>query len=277
MDQGGVRGKLCLYHHPDLRFRNEPLLLIGNFSCAHDHEVAHALFTAAESEADALQLPYLAGPLNGNVWNDYRLPISGNEPLFTGDLTQPLYYANLFCSHGFTTIHRYHSYVSVIPEIGPDTIVFPEGIAVTKIDKAKFKDDLAGLYALTNRAFVNNPFFTPAGAEQFIDKYMQVLPLVDERLTWIARKQGDPVAFLFSYRDPQHPETLVIKTAAKDPGHHLPGLMTNMARLLFLNAAEMGFSRAIHAFMHEENRSLLRSRDFGGSILRSYALLGKKL
>lgn len=251
-------------------------MLIGDFHCEDDIAVAAALFSEVTSIAKTMGKAYLVGPVNGSVWNDYRLPISGNAPLFTGDLAQPLYYADLFCRNGFTTIHRYHSYVSAVPE---DTaiITFPPDITVSNIDLEHFEDDLAGLYELSNKAFLNNPFFTPVEKEIFIGKYTQMLPLVDKRLTLVARKEQVPVAFLFSYRDPRQPGTLVIKTAAKHPGYELPGLMTSMARLLFRNIAGMGFTRAIHAFMHEENRSLLRSREFGGTILRSYALLSKKV
>lgn len=271
-----VKGSLCIYDNPGLLLYGEPVLLIGDFLCEDDKTVAAALFSAAEAIAKTKGKAYLLGPMNGSVWNDYRLPISGNGPLFTGDLAQPLYYADLFCRNGFTTIHRYHSYFSAIPE--EDSIItFPPDITVGNIDLEHFEEDLAGLCELSNSAFLNNPFFTPVDKEAFIGKYTQMLPLVDKRLTLVARKKQVPAAFLFSYRDPRQPDTLVIKTAAKHPDYELPGLMTNMARLLFRNIAGMGFTRAIHAFMHEENRSLLRSREFGGTILRSYALLSKKI
>jgi hypothetical protein len=272
-----VKGALCLYDNPEILVQGLPVLMLGNFSCINDPRVAEQLFIQATTIARQTGKSFLVGPMNGSIWHDYRLPISGNSPLFSGDMTQPLFHADLFCANGFQVIHRYHAYTSGIPDTSHENISLPEGISLRPANIGNLEAELSGLYTLCLKAFRDIPLFTPVSKEFFIHKYTQMLPLFHEQLTLIAIQNDLPVAFLFTYQDTQDPQTLIIKTAAKHPDYHLPGLMTNMARTLLKQSSGMGHTKAIHAFMHEENRSLLRSREFGGSILRSYALLGKNI
>jgi hypothetical protein len=48
-----------------------------------------------------------------------------------------------------------------------------------------------------------------------------------------------------------------------------------MVEKLYNTAWHQGYRRAIHAFMHQSNRSVQRSAEFGGRLLRSYALFAK--
>lgn len=277
VEDDAVAGSLCVYHNPEIVYQGMPALLLGNFSCINAPAVADLLFTQAGTIGRTLGKSFLIGPINGSIWYDYRLPISGKEPLFYGDMVQPLYYADLFCLHGFQSIHRYHAYSSALPAISNDPISLPDQVVLRHVATDSFETELSGLYDLCHQAFKRIPFFTAVDRDFFVRKYTQLLPLISQKLSLIAAIDGKPVAFLFAYQDIQQPQTLVIKTAAKHPDYHLPGLMTNIARTLLVHIAGMGHTKAIHAFMHEENRSLLRSREFGGTILRSYALLGKNI
>ena len=272
----GERASLCLYDNPSLEYQSKPVFLFGNLNFVMDQEICEALMAAAEKVAVEQQAGFLIGPMNGSVWQDYRLPITGDQPVFAGDLKAPIYYSELLTGCGFSPIERYHTYVSGI-EKAEAVITFPTEIVVRPIEKEDVLRNDTGLYELCDLAFRNNPFYSPLNKDQFTSKYLELIEKANRALTLVAQEDNQPVAFIFAYEDLLAKGTLVIKTVAKHPSHHYPGLMTNMVRLLMNTVEELGFNRAIHAFMHEENKSLVRSEDFGGTLLRSYALFAKNI
>ncbi len=107
--------------------------------------------------------------------------------------------------------------------------------------------------------------------------YRPVIPLLKQELILFARDAtGTLVGFLFgipNYSEGPEPASVILKTYAslqKGAGHWL-------SYQFYVNAKAMGFDTAIHALMHDDNVSAVRSGLNGADIIRRYALMGRAL
>jgi len=107
--------------------------------------------------------------------------------------------------------------------------------------------------------------------------YRPVVPLLKQDLILFARDTaGSLVGFLFgipNYAEGPKPASVILKTYAssqKGAGHWL-------SYQFYVNAKAMGFETAIHALMHEDNLSAVRSGLYGADVFRRYSLMGRTL
>ncbi len=278
-------GRIALIANPEIAYKKETVLLAGYFKCSNNQDHAQQLLHAAINQAISEGYDWLIAPVDGNTWHDYRLPLSGEQPLFTGDNAQPLYYKDLFQAAGLGVIEKYFSYRSELNQSPDDPIALQQeaangGISLRALSKLHFPEEMQLLYPVCNRAFAANPLFAPISFEEFLSRNAALQPIIDYKHSLLAfDKAGVLLAFMICYQDKADTsgKTLVLKTIAKNPDRNIPGLMSYMGRVLYANAAAGGYQTIIHAMMHEGNASVKRSEDFGGTLLRTYGLFGKKL
>jgi predicted N-acetyltransferase YhbS len=112
--------------------------------------------------------------------------------------------------------------------------------------------------------------------------YAPLLREVDPRLMLVARQGGEIVGFVFSPPDllqqtyQESVDAIVIKTIAVLQRKELSGLGRVLIVDLLENALQMGFTTAISALMHVDNRSQKISSDCAGP-MRRYELFAKDL
>ena len=86
------------------------------------------------------------------------------------------------------------------------------------------------------------------------------------------------VAFLLCYPDVfcKTEKRLIVKTMAKDPGCKTRGIIDMMIQMMQVKATEKGYSKLIHAFIHQQNKSRQISGRYDGVLFREYALMIKE-
>ena len=112
--------------------------------------------------------------------------------------------------------------------------------------------------------------------------YPPLLREVDPPFMLVPRQRGEIVGFVFSppdllqrtYQD--RVDAIVIKTIAILPRRELSGLGRVLIVDLLRNALGMGFTTAISALMHIDNRSQKISSDCAGP-MRQYELFARNL
>jgi pyruvate,water dikinase len=135
--------------------------------------------------------------------------------------------------------------------------------------------------------FVDRNFlYTPIAEAEFIGQYRAMQPYLRPQLVLMAEREGRPVGFLFALPDwaqaqrGQSIDTIVIKTVAVLPlavnGRELAGLGNALVARCHADAAASGYSRAIHALMHDANNSRNLSSRYAQP-MRRYVLLAKQL
>lgn len=270
-------GRLCIYKNEALRHNDKPVLFFGNFETINDHEVCAALMDFVSEYARAAGIDVIIGPVNGSTWEDYRLPLSGEHSMFYGDLVQPLYYKDLLQTAGLEIAHRYFTMIS-----DTNGLMFPSGdiqaqlkdggVIIRTVDINNYVTEIRKLYPLCIAAFRDNALYSDITEDDFLEKYLPLYGRIHKDFFLVAEQDSQIIAFLFAY---PHAKQLIIKTMARHPAHKARGLVDTMVRTLYKNASLTGFNQVIHAFMHEDNRSYLRSHFYGASPLREYGLFIK--
>lgn len=279
-----VQGCAALYHNPGIAIKGYKTLLAGNYEAVRDEVVADVLLTAIENYAAEHDYQGILGPMNGSTWADYRFVTGPQERPFFTEPFQHRWYEKSWRRQGFENAGTYYSSMAGLPSSGaaPEEVrraLLADGIVVRPINTADLSGELRQLYPLVSGAFSHSPYYTPIAEAAFVAKFLQLQTLLDADCTLIAFSDKRPVGFVLclpDYYDSQG-ETLVLKTIARLPGFDDANLISRLGDLLYRIAAQKGYRRIIHAFMQADNRSRIRSSQFGGVELRRYALFWKTI
>lgn len=220
----------------------------------------------------------LIGPMEGDTWHAYRLISDrGTQSPFLMEPSSADHDQAAFKAAGFDVVSSYFSASAALSELpGPQ----PKDTDVFSIETWDGKDPDAlftQVYDLSCAAFADNPFYKHITLEGFLAMYRPVVPMLKQDLILFARnKAGALVGFLFgipNYAEGPTPTAVILKTYAssqKGAGHWL-------SYQFYVNAKALGFETAIHALMHDDNLSAVRSGLNGADVFRRYALMGRTL
>ena len=256
-------------------------------------------YAAASSEAGQVILDHACaalrqagcttavGPMDGNTWRRYRFIIHrGGEPTF---FLEPDHCSDWPChwiAASFSPTAFYtsslNSDLSVQDQrtLGALSRFQAAGISIREFDRQHADRDLGRLFTLSTVAFSENPFYEPISREEFDQQHRTVLPLVRPELVLLAERGDELVGFMFAVpdllqRNGARP-TVVLKTMAVHPDLAGMGLGSALMDLAQRAARRLGFTRAIHALMHESNASARLSARYA-TPFRRYALFARSL
>ncbi len=251
---------------------------IGKFACTSADE-GKALLQEAVRLLRAEGFGAVIGPMDGDTWHSYRLVAeSDGTPPFLLEPTSQAQDHAAFTSAGFRPISEYVSARAVIsPAILSQAPFALPGLTVTAWDGRNAESLIGPLFELSAAAFANNAFYKPLDPQGFRALYEPVIPRIDPRHVMFARDDtGKLAGFIFSipnWLEGAKPTTLVIKTYATT----VRGGGRMLLDLAHHKAAELGFTHAIHALMHNDNISRNASAKHGGKVFRKYQLMGRLL
>lgn len=229
------------------------------------------------------------GPMDGNTWRRYRFIVDrGPEPPFFLEPDNPDTWPGHFVSVGFKPLAVYSS--ALADDIGQEDRRLAKiqdraargGLSIRTLNLADVEGDLRRIFSLSLDSFATNYLYTPLSEDEFLEQNRRLLPFVQPDLVLLAEKAGELSGFLFGVPDVLQKQrggsidTLIIKTVAVSPRRAGMGLGALLVAVAHQNAARLGFRRAIHALMHEQNVSQNISRRYARTI-RRYALFARSL
>ncbi len=230
-----------------------------------------------------------AGPMDGNTWRRYRfITERGREPLFFLEPDNPDDYPQHFRDAGFDVFANYYSSLNADLAAEDDRVagarerLSAAGVTLRALRLEEFDRELGRIYELSIAAFVDNFLYTPITREEFLSQYQKAKPLLVPELVRIAEIGDEVVGYGFGLPDAaqaqrgQAIDTFIVKTVAVLPGRRQGGLGAWLVADMQACARAHGFRRAIHALMHESNRSRNISRHTAG-IMRRYSLFVRRL
>ena len=287
-EDGEAAGRCSLWwrHTPSLP--GQRVGLIGHYA-ARDAMAAGRLLSHACAQLTARGSTLAVGPIDGSTWRRYRLIVErGRAPIFFLEPDHPDDWPGHFRDTGFAPLAYYRSAINTdlsccdarIPEIARRLAV--RDVRIRTLDPRAFEDELRRIYAISASSFRDNLLYTPLGETEFIAQYRSLRPHVRPELILIAERRDAPIGFIFAVPDllqarrGEPTDTVIIKTIAVLPEHSGDGLGGLLMARCQETARELGYTRAIHALMHEGNRSGRISGHYART-LRRYALFARTL
>ncbi len=286
--RGAPAARASLWWNEAPALAGERLGAIGHYG-AVDAESAAALLHHLGERLRACQCTLAVGPMDGNTWRRYRFVTErGQAPPFFLEPENPAEYPQHFRDAGFQVLASYYSSVNEDLAVEDARVgrarerLGAQGITLRSLRLDDFECELDRLYDLSVVAFRENYLYTPITREEFVAQYRQVKPLLVPELVRLAEAEGKTVGYGFCLPDLSQKQrgepvdTAIVKTVAVLPGRRQAGLGAWLVADVQQRARALGFRRAIHALMHESNRSRNISRHTAQT-MRGYSLFAKRL
>lgn len=287
-DSGTLRARCSLWWNSVPVLSGERVACIGHYAALDVTDADELLNEACRTLAE-LGASLAVGPMDGTTWRRYRLITRrGDEPPFFLEPDNPDSYPQHFEASGFTPLARYYSSLNddLDRDINlPDGLLYrlqSDGISIRQLDAGGFMDELSRIHEISVAAFRNNFLYSDISREEFIGMYTRLQPYVHPELVLFAERKGRPVGFIFAVPDMHriqrgHPaDTVILKSMAVVPELNGRGVGAWLMAQVSSNARKLGYRRAIHALMHENNRSRGMSSRYGVE-MRQYTLYSRKL
>jgi GNAT superfamily N-acetyltransferase len=260
---------------------------IGGFA-AIDRDAALRVLEGAVAQLRKVGCDLAVGPMNGNTWRRHRF-VTGSDGRgpFLLEPRNPVDWPGWWDAAGFGVLSRYSS--SAMPLDGSETLpaavtrrLERSGVTVRALDAARFEEELRRIHAISLEAFAGNFLYVPLEEEAFLATYQKVRSWIEPDFIRIAERDGRPCGFVFGIEDHEarargEDPALIVKTLAVDPTAKCPGLGSLLVDELHRIGRQNGFTEAIHALQHEDNRSLKITDRHQGRAIRQYALYSKLL
>ncbi len=275
----------------------ETLGVIGHYA-ASDETSARELLDTACSQLCVEGCTLAVGPMNGNTWFQYRLVTDpGTEPPFFLEPSNPPEWPRHFTGSGFTELASYFSALNSdltqrdMHAETRATALGDAGVTMRDINLANLDAEIARVYHVSLASFQQNLLYTPITLDAFASQYSRLRNYLDPRLVSIAEHEGRAVGFAFAIPDLTEQQrqamtqdgvvgpgrTVIIKTVAILPERErYSGLGSVLVARTHARAHELGFSRAIHALIHESNHSRAVS-ERTARVMRRYSLFARRL
>lgn len=285
-DESG-QGRLSLWWSAAPPWPGHRLGVLGHFA-ATDESVSRELLEEGCRLLAARGCTLAVGPMDGNTWRSYRFMTEAfGVPRFALEPWNPAAWPAWWAAAGFAPFQTYQSALESrlasedrrLPAL--EARLGAQGVRVRPLDLADFEGELARIFEVSEAAFAHNVLYTPLPKEEFLAMYQKVRPYARPSLVWIAEQGNRPVGFVFTVPDLAQAErgervdTLIVKTLAKVPDRALAGLGKVLLARVQGEARALGFTKAIHALMHDGNRSTAMGED--SRVIRRYVLFARGL
>lgn len=262
--------------------------IIGHFA-AHDEDSAPLLLEHACGLLREQGCEYAVGPMDGNTWRRYRLVTEpGDEPSFFLEPHNPSDWPAHWQAANFTSIAEYSSRLNtdlsyVDPRLGRvERRLHRQNIRIHTLNLDDYEAELRRIFELSCISFRPNFLYTPLQEREFVQMYSRLRPHIRPELVLLAMQGSQLAGFLFAVPDwlqvrrNRDIDTAIIKTLAVLPGRAYAGLGNLLAAHCHRAARDLGYTRAIHALMHDANHSRNVSSRYA-HVMRRYALYGRSL
>jgi GNAT superfamily N-acetyltransferase len=289
-DGAGEMARCSLWTRATPAYEGELVGLIGHYAATD--ALAEPLLRYACDQLRAAGCTRAIGPMDGSTYNRYRLVTEpGEEPPFFLEPTNPPGWPTHFVAAGFAPLAHYYSAVQEdittsdprVPEI--ERQMRADGVRVRPLDMSDFEGELRRVYPVVVASFAQSLLASPISEDAFVAQYRPLEPLLAPELAQIAEDEGDSrvVGFLLVLPDWLQAQrgalinTAIVKTIAVLPEYSQRGLGILLGERAQVAGRALGYTRAIHALMHEGAVSRRLSASYHGRVIRRYTLYTKAL
>jgi GNAT superfamily N-acetyltransferase len=188
------------------------LAFFGFFECVEEYAVAEALLTAARDWARTQGAEVLRGPGEySNVTHERQgCLIDGfDQDVYVEHTYNPPYYREFIERFGFGKVMDYHAHLIDLRPPIPDRLAhLADGVSERRhletraLEMSRFDEDLRTVIDIYNQAWAQNWGFLPV-TDWEVDALVEALkPIIDPGLVRFAYSDGQPIAVLGAFPDP---------------------------------------------------------------------------
>lgn len=266
-NEGLIIGRCSLWWNGTPGYQGHRVGFFGHYA-VRDANAARTVLANACRRLDSNGCTIAVGPIDGNTWRRYRCVTErGREPTFFMEPENPDDWSGHFVENGFHPIAHYTSTLHtdlghVDQRVGRIAgRMTHQGIRIRSLDLEHFDDDLRRIFAVSRTSFRNNLLYSPIDEAEFIEQYRPIRLLLRPELVLIAEDDERPVGFVFAMPDllqakqGESIDTIIVKSVAVLPGREFSGLGHVLVWRAHAAAHALGYTRAIHALMHDQNAS----------------------
>ncbi|MFA5353118.1 MAG: hypothetical protein WC291_02715 [Thermodesulfovibrionales bacterium] len=175
----------------------------GFFESINNPEVAAALLGRVAEDLKGNGMNLMRGPMNFSTNEECGVLMEGFDapPMLMMPYNHP-WYTDLLAGYGMTKAKDLNAYIhhviGALPEkvLRVAAIAEKKGITVRPIRKKEFEQDMMIFKEIYNAAWAHNWGFIPISDEELIYSADRLKQIVEQDLTVIAEKDGEPVGFL---------------------------------------------------------------------------------
>ncbi|MBS2008630.1 MAG: hypothetical protein JST01_16400 [Cyanobacteria bacterium SZAS TMP-1] len=256
---------------------------IGNLKADKDAtEVDRtALLVAAKKRLFELGAQKVIGPIDGDTWHRYRLPLSDPSNLTFVEPSYPGFTAADFYSADMPIMATYHS--SIINDLPQavrrageiSTEQLSGDVHIRHLNLSDYDNEMALLYAFSTSAFCKNFLYSDISPSDFNALYQPLKSLIREELVLIAQSERsrEVLAVMLALPDPVNKSLVIAKTIARSVT-----APRATGRFLFHTLLErclhLGYSSVLCALIKDSNISAALPAQLGGKQLNRFALFG---
>jgi hypothetical protein len=193
------------------KFHDENIGFWGFFECVDDQKVAEKLFESAINWLKNKKCEVARGPMNFSTNDECGLLIDGFDSMpFVMMTHNPAYYQKLIESCGMIKSMDLLAYLMPVTKA-------PERLAklsakiekrggftvrtLNKKTKKTLKKDIETVFTIYSKAWERNWGFVPMTKKEFDHLVMELLPIIEPDLVFIAEVDGEPAGFSVALPD----------------------------------------------------------------------------
>jgi GNAT superfamily N-acetyltransferase len=288
-NRDGIQARCSLWWSSTPQLPGQRVGILGHYA-ARTARAASLLLQLACAELAHQGCTLAVGPLDGSTNRRYRfLTERGTKPLFFLEPDNPDDWPEHFAKSGFVPLANYYSALQEkLAQEDPLIARLKErfaaqGMVIRGLDAAHFEDELRLIYKVAAVSFRDNFLASPLSEADFLEQYRPLQPFVRPELVLLAEREGETIGFMFALPDwlqarrEVSVDTVIAKTLAVLPAYRGSGLGTLLMGRSLGIGHNLGYTRAIHALMHENNHSRRISKIHQGKLFRKYVLYAKTL
>jgi len=184
-DNEGVKGRIAVFLDPEI----QPIACIGLFDCIDDIKVSSCLFEAAAALIKEHSYSQVVGPMNGSIFDSYRIMTEGFEQRpFLGEPRNPDYYEHLFLRCGFKRINTWETVELTAPlHTNPFSShrknhenFLKLGYSVQQFKNFEELEMIKLTYQLISKSYQVFPYYSSISEADFIEHSKHMPTLIDQ-------------------------------------------------------------------------------------------------
>ncbi|OGZ13226.1 MAG: hypothetical protein A3C93_02010 [Candidatus Lloydbacteria bacterium RIFCSPHIGHO2_02_FULL_54_17] len=244
-----------------------------------DHASGSALLAQSVAHLKREGVSVVRAPIDGTIWDRFRLCLDDSNPPFSGEPFNPALYAPVFLGSGFFPLAESESMIEPMTDElrsryeGNERTARTSGVEIQLLHSANDPTLVEDVISLLNTSFADAPSFVSLSRDELVYSILGSLDTVESDI-FVARKGAHVSGFLLGYIDGDNSgrRRYILKTTAVDPSARRAGVGGALFSRAIRTASAKGAEEVIYAIMRKDNAPIRRIAGEEKIRYRTYAL-----